>query len=179
MQESVQAAYSYIRSRRAHLGLTADQIKNAEIHLHVPEGATPKDGPSAGIAICTAVLSALSGIPALASVAMTGEITLRGNVLPIGGLREKLLAALRGGIDTVIIPKGNVKDLDEVPQNVKRGLKIMAVSMVDEVFALALETRPVPLISSDTEGLIMHEGTEFVVPLPNAHLGDVLGGDVV
>ena len=169
MQESAQAAYSYIRANRAKLGLSSSQVRNAEIHLHVPEGATPKDGPSAGIAICISVLSALTGIPILCSIAMTGEITLRGNVLPIGGLREKLLAALRGGITTVIIPEGNTKDLVELPDNIKRGLKIQSVSSVEEVFLIALEYMPTPITDEDELGMTIPSGAASSVTMP---LGD-------
>ena len=122
MQESVQAARSYVRSRALMLGIKPEIFDKLDIHIHVPEGATPKDGPSAGIAMATSIVSVLTRIPVKASVAMTGEITLRGRVLPIGGLKEKLLAALRGGLKTVIIPKENEKDLAEIPDNVKSGL---------------------------------------------------------
>ena len=122
MQESVQAAKSYVRSRALMLGIKPELFDKVDIHIHVPEGATPKDGPSAGIAMATSIVSVLTKIPVKASVAMTGEITLRGRVLPIGGLKEKLLAALRGGLKTVIIPKENEKDLAEIPDNVKSGL---------------------------------------------------------
>lgn len=138
MKESVQAALSVVRSRTSSLGLEADFYENTDIHVHVPEGATPKDGPSAGIAVCTALVSRLTGIPVLASVAMTGEITLRGEVLPIGGLKEKLLAALRGGITTVIIPKENEKDLREIPAAVCKKLTILPMRWIDEVFKAAL-----------------------------------------
>jgi ATP-dependent Lon protease len=142
MQESVQAAYSYVRSRAPAFGITEAMLKDREIHVHVPEGATPKDGPSAGIAMCTTIVSVLTGIPVKRSVAMTGEVTLRGRVLPIGGLKEKLLAALRGGIETVLIPQENMKDLEEIPENVKKGLTIIPVSHVDEVLRHAL-TSPI------------------------------------
>ncbi len=138
MQESVQAAFSYVRSRSLQFGITPPMYRNRDIHVHVPEGATPKDGPSAGIAMCTTIVSALTGIPVKRTVAMTGEVTLRGRVLPIGGLKEKLLAALRGGIKTVLIPMENVKDLEEIPENVKEGLEIIPVSTVDEVLSYAL-----------------------------------------
>lgn len=138
MQESAQAAFSYVRSRSLDFGITPVQYQKRDIHLHVPEGATPKDGPSAGIAMYTSIVSVMSGVPVKKSVAMTGEITLRGRVLPIGGLKEKLLAALRGGIKTVIIPKENAKDLAEIPQNVKRGLDIIPVSFAEEVLKIAL-----------------------------------------
>ena len=121
-----------------------DCYQKTEVHIHVPEGATPKDGPSAGIGMCTALVSALTGIPVRADVAMTGEITLRGEVLPIGGLKEKLLAALRGGIKTVVIPQENEKDLAEIPDNVKEGLEIKSVKWIDEVLDLALTHMPEP-----------------------------------
>ncbi len=143
MQESIKAAITVVRTRAASLGIDAQFNENKDIHIHVPEGATPKDGPSAGISMALAVASSLSNIPVRADVAMTGEITLRGEVLEIGGLKEKLLAALRGGIKEVIIPKDNEKDLVEIPDNVKKGLKIHPVKFVDEVFAIALKTKPV------------------------------------
>ncbi len=161
MQESVQAAYSYIRSRAHTFGITQDMLKDKDIHVHVPEGATPKDGPSAGIAMCTTIVSVLTGIPVQRSVAMTGEVTLRGRVLPIGGLKEKLLAALRGGIKTVLIPKENEKDLEDIPDNVKERITIIPVSHVDEVLQHALtkpvvpvewEAMPKPTIAPDTTG---------------------------
>jgi ATP-dependent Lon protease len=142
MQESVQAAYSYIRSRAAQFGVKPPYFDKRDIHVHVPEGATPKDGPSAGIAMATSIVSAITGIPIRRDIAMTGEVTLRGRVLPIGGLKEKLLAALRAGIKTVIIPKDNEKDLVEIPANVKKGLVILPVSHVDEVIAAALVRKP-------------------------------------
>lgn len=139
MQESVQAAASYVRSRAPQFGIEPPLFEKRDIHVHVPEGATPKDGPSAGIAMCTSIVSVLTGIPVRKDVAMTGEITLRGRVLPIGGLKEKLLAALRSGIKIVIIPKDNEKDLAEIPLNVKRGMKIIPVSRVEEVLQIALK----------------------------------------
>ena len=145
MQESVQAAYSYIRSRAWAFGIPEVMIKDKDIHVHVPEGATPKDGPSAGIAMCVTIVSVLTGIPVRRDVAMTGEVTLRGRVLPIGGLKEKLLAALRGGITTALIPSENVKDLEEIPQNVKDGLEIIPVSTVDEVLRHALTKPLIPI----------------------------------
>jgi len=145
MKESIEAARSYTRSRAVSFGIKPTIFDKKDIHVHVPEGATPKDGPSAGIAMCTAIVSTLTGIPIRADVAMTGEITLRGRVLPIGGLKEKLLAALRGGIKTVLIPKDNEKDLTEIPDNVKKGLKIIPVSVVDEVLAHALSRPVVPI----------------------------------
>ena len=144
MQESIQAAMSVVRSRSKRLNIPEDFYEKNDIHIHLPEGATPKDGPSAGIAICTALVSVLSNIPVRAEVAMTGEITLRGEVLPIGGLKEKLLAAHRGGIKTVLIPEQNVKDLTEIPANIKNCLDIHPVKWIDEVLELALERVPRP-----------------------------------
>jgi ATP-dependent Lon protease len=138
MQESANAALSYIRSRAKQLGLTSDFYSKVDIHIHVPEGATPKDGPSAGITIATTIASALTRIPVRSSVAMTGEITLRGRVLPIGGLKEKMIAAHRGGIETLLIPKENEKDLAEIPANIKRDLTIIPVEHMDEVLVEAL-----------------------------------------
>ncbi len=146
MQESVQAAMSVVRARSQRLGIHPDFYQKNDIHIHLPEGATPKDGPSAGIGICSAMVSVLTGIPVRADVAMTGEITLRGEVLPIGGLKEKLLAAHRGGIKTVLIPEENVKDLKEIPDNVKNRLDIHPVRWIDQVLELALERKPEPLI---------------------------------
>lgn len=148
MKESIQAAMTVVRSRADKLGINPEFHEKRDIHIHVPDGATPKDGPSAGIAMCTALVSCLTGNPVRADVAMTGEISLRGKVLPIGGLKEKLLAAHRGGIKTVLIPKDNVKDLEEIPDNVKQNLAIHAVETIDEVLGLALENPP--------------EGIEFV-----------------
>jgi len=149
MQESIQAALTVVRSRAAHLGIANDYFFKHDVHVHVPEGATPKDGPSAGIGMCTAVVSALTGIPVRADVAMTGEITLRGKVLPIGGLKEKLLAAHRGGIRLVLIPKENEKDLKEIPKNILKKLKIQPVEWVDEVLEYALIRQPSPLLEGD------------------------------
>jgi len=145
MQESIQAALSVVRSRARSLGIADNFYEKSDIHIHLPEGATPKDGPSAGAGICTAMVSALSGIPVRADVAMTGEITLRGEVLPIGGLKEKLLAAQRGGIKVVLIPQENVKDLIEIPDNVKNKLEIHPVKWIDQVLEMALERKPEPL----------------------------------
>ena len=147
MKESVSAAWSVVRSRAESVGLAPDFYEKKDIHVHVPEGATPKDGPSAGIAMTLAMVSAFTKIPVRADVAMTGEITLRGEVLPIGGLKEKLLAALRGGIKHVLIPKDNVKDLEEIPENVKTGLTIHPVKWIDEVLALGLESQPTPWVA--------------------------------
>ena len=148
MKESIQAAMTVVRARADKLGINSEFHEKRDIHIHVPDGATPKDGPSAGIAMCTALVSCLTGNPVRADVAMTGEISLRGKVLPIGGLKEKLLAAHRGGIKTVLIPKENVKDLEEIPENVKQNLAIHSVETIDEVLGLALENPP--------------EGIEFV-----------------
>jgi ATP-dependent Lon protease len=147
MQESIQAAMTVVRSRAQNLGLEAEFYQKLDIHLHVPEGATPKDGPSAGIGMCTALVSALTKIPVKSEVAMTGEITLRGEVLPIGGLKEKLLAAARGGITTVVIPVDNQKDLTEIPDNIKGNLDIRPVKWIDEVLEIALAGQPKPLAS--------------------------------
>jgi ATP-dependent Lon protease len=149
MKESIQAAMTVVRSRSQALGLNEDFYEKLDVHIHVPEGATPKDGPSAGIGMCTALVSALTNIPVLADVAMTGEITLRGEVLPIGGLKEKLLAALRGGIKTVLIPKDNERDLVEMPDNIKEGLEIRPVQWIDEVLEVALTMHPTPRVDAE------------------------------
>ncbi|MEJ8673813.1 endopeptidase La [Chromobacterium amazonense] len=154
MQESITAAMSVVRSRARSLGVKPDFYEKCDMHIHVPEGATPKDGPSAGIAMTTAIVSVLTGIPVRADVAMTGEITLRGEVLPIGGLKEKLLAAHRGGIRHVLIPKGNEKDLAEIPANIKQKLEIHPVKWIDEVLALALERQPEELSQEEQSGEI-------------------------
>jgi ATP-dependent Lon protease len=170
MKESVQAAESFVKSRSYAFGIRPTVFEKKDIHVHVPEGATPKDGPSAGVAMVTSIVSVLTGIPVKRDIAMTGEITLRGRVLPIGGLKEKLLAALRGGLKTVLIPKDNEKDLAEIPDNVKRGLKIIPVGAVDELLGQALaaqltpmawpedgETEPViPATSEERSGLLTH-----------------------
>jgi ATP-dependent Lon protease len=145
MKESVQAAESYVKSRAAQFGIKPTLFEKKDIHVHVPEGATPKDGPSAGVAMVTSIVSVLTGIAVRRDVAMTGEITLRGRVLPIGGLKEKLLAALRGGIKRVLIPEENAKDLVEISDSVKSGLDIVPVSRMDEVLAHALTRQPVPI----------------------------------
>ncbi|MFZ5511334.1 MAG: endopeptidase La [Pseudomonadota bacterium] len=150
MQESIQAALSVVRKRSAALGIAEDFYQKSDIHIHLPEGATPKDGPSAGIAIATALVSILTGIPVRADVAMTGEITLRGEVLPIGGLKEKLLAAHRGGIRLALIPEDNVKDLVEIPDNIKNKLEIVPVKWIDQVLELALERKPEPAPVAET-----------------------------
>ncbi|SHG94501.1 endopeptidase La [Massilia sp. CF038] len=146
MKESIEAARTVVRSRANRLGIKNDVFEKADIHIHVPEGATPKDGPSAGIAMTTALVSVFTGIPVRADVAMTGEITLRGEVLPIGGLKEKLLAAHRGGIKTVLIPEQNVKDLADIPDNVKNKLEIVPVRWIDKVLEIALERLPTPVV---------------------------------
>ena len=145
MQESIQAALSVVRSRAKRLGIEEEFYQKNDLHIHLPEGAIPKDGPSAGVGMCTAMVSALTGIPVRADVAMTGEITLRGEVLPIGGLKEKLLAAQRGGIKVVLIPEENTKDLAEIPDNIKNKLDIHPVKWIDQVFEMALERKPEPL----------------------------------
>ncbi len=149
MKESVEAARTVVRSRSRLLGIKDEAFEKRDIHIHVPDGATPKDGPSAGAAMTTAFVSALTGIPVRGDVAMTGEITLRGEVTAIGGLKEKLLAALRGGIKTVLIPEDNVKDLQEIPDNVKSGLEIVPVRWIDKVLEIALESKPVPLTDEE------------------------------
>jgi ATP-dependent Lon protease len=162
MQESIQAATTVVRSRALDWGIATDFMQNHDIHIHVPEGATPKDGPSAGAGMCTALVSAITGIPVRANVAMTGEITLRGEVLAIGGLKEKLLAALRGGIDTVLIPEDNVKDLKEIPDNVKQGLTLIPVRWITEVLEKALQTMPEPNTDEgDGEKMIGKDKTSY------------------
>jgi ATP-dependent Lon protease len=151
MKESIQAALSVVRSRAAVLGINPEVFDKKDIHVHVPEGAIPKDGPSAGIGMCTALVSALTGIPVRADVAMTGEITLRGEVLPIGGLKEKLLAAHRGGIKVVLIPHENERDLTEIPDNIKDKLDIRTVRWIDEVLEVALTRQPEPLEENPEE----------------------------
>jgi ATP-dependent Lon protease len=151
MQESIQAAMTVVRSRSAMLGIEEDFYQKYDMHIHVPEGATPKDGPSAGVGMCTALVSALTKIPVLADVAMTGEITLRGEILPIGGLKEKLLAAHRGGITTVLIPEENRRDLVDIPENIKDQLDIKPVRWIDEVLEVALQQMPVPLPEASDE----------------------------
>ena len=145
MKESIEAARTVVRSRSRSLGIAGDKFEKHDMHIHLPEGATPKDGPSAGIALTTAMVSVFSGIPVRCDVAMTGEITLRGEVLPIGGLKEKLLAAHRGGIKQVLIPQDNVKDLVEIPDNIKNKLDIQPVKWIEQVLELALERKPEPL----------------------------------
>ena len=164
MQESIQAATSYVKSKAPLFGIEPPLFEKRDIHVHVPEGATPKDGPSAGVAVCTSIVSLLTGIPVNKEVAMTGEITLRGRVLPIGGLKEKLLAALRGGVKIVIIPKDNEKDLSEIPANVKKGLKIIPVSRVEEALEVAL-IQPLRPIFWPEDGLSLATQTHGLNPL--------------
>ncbi len=160
MQESIQAATTVVRSRSNDWGIAQDFMQNHDIHIHVPEGATPKDGPSAGIGMCTALVSAITGIPVKANVAMTGEITLRGEVLAIGGLKEKLLAAHRGGIDVVLIPKDNVKDLKEIPDNIKQGLDIVPVQWITQVLEKALQSMP-DKARSEAKNMVTTEGSVY------------------
>ena len=169
MQESITAAMSVVRRRARSLGIAKDFYEKNDIHIHLPEGATPKDGPSAGIGIVTAITSSLTGIPVRADVAMTGEITLRGEVLPIGGLKEKLLAAQRGGIKHVLIPKGNIKDLAEIPDSIKKKLEIHPMKWIEEVFALALEHSPTPLVDEDDVGTIPAKADELPAARPVTH----------
>ncbi len=164
MQESVEAARSYVHSRAVDFGIKPTVFQNKDIHVHVPEGATPKDGPSAGVAMCTSIVSVLTGIAVKKTVAMTGEISLRGRVMPIGGLKEKLLAALRGGVTTVLIPSENEKDLAEIPDNVKRGLELIVVTTVDDVLEHALAQ---PLVPIEWE-----EDDEPVEPVPGGSIDD-------
>ncbi len=160
MQESIQAAMTVVRSRAGLWGIDEERLQKLDIHVHVPEGATPKDGPSAGIGMCTSLISAITGIPVRAEVAMTGEITLRGEVLPIGGLKEKLLAAHRGGIRRVLIPEENVKDLAEIPDNIKGKLEILPVRWIDQVVEAALERKPEPRVAAEAKASGKDEGAE-------------------
>ena len=160
MQESIEAAMTVVRSRSGLLGIDHEFYKEHDFHIHVPEGATPKDGPSAGVAMCTAMVSALCSIPVRSSVAMTGEITLRGEVLPIGGLKEKLLAALRGGLQTVLIPEENKRELVEIPKNIKQNLDIRPVRWIDEVFEIALEKMPEPNIKKQSKSDVAADKNE-------------------
>ena len=169
MQESIQAALTVVRSRAQVLGIAPDYHEKVDVHIHVPEGATPKDGPSAGITMCTALVSVLTGIPVRADVAMTGEITLRGEVLRIGGLKEKLLAAHRGGIKTVIIPKDNARDLKEIPDDIKGGLDIKPVQWVDEVLQVALQELPKPLSDEEFQALEKQAQREAGADRINTH----------
>ncbi len=171
MKESIEAAITVVRSRSQILGIDNDVFQKNDIHIHVPEGATPKDGPSAGVGMCTAIISALTKIPVRACVAMTGEITLRGEVLPIGGLKEKLLAAHRGGITIVLIPAENEKDLAEIPENIKRNLEIKPVHWIDEVLEVALQYMPVPVekIEPEDQGKTETEAVKSTKPVLTAH----------
>ena len=169
MKESVEAARSVVRSRARRLGIKDEMFEKRDIHIHVPDGATPKDGPSAGAAMTTAFVSALTGIPVRADVAMTGEITLRGEVTAIGGLKEKLLAAHRGGIKTVLIPEENVKDLQDIPENVKNHLEIVPVKWIDQVLEVALESVPQPLPDDERHRAVLYEpGVPPAEPLGDA-----------
>lgn len=168
MKESVEAARTVVRSRARMLGIKDEAFEKRDIHIHVPDGATPKDGPSAGAAMTTAFVSALTGIPVRGDVAMTGEITLRGEVTAIGGLKEKLLAALRGGIKTVLIPEENMKDLQEIPDNVKSGLEIVPVKWIDKVLEVALERKPVPLSDEEAAVVVASAAEKSVVGAANA-----------
>ncbi|MBT6565515.1 MAG: AAA family ATPase, partial [Candidatus Puniceispirillum sp.] len=172
MKESIQAAEFFIKSRAETYGIDLESLAKHDLHVHVPEGATPKDGPSAGVAMATSIISAVTGIAVRRNVAMTGEITLRGRVLPIGGLKEKLLAALRGGLTTVLIPKENEKDLVEIPDNVKEGLTIIPVAMVDEALSAALVEEPLPM----SIGVVSTTESQATVKLPKS---DEAGDDIV
>ena len=172
MKESIDAASSFVRSISPEIGVKPTKFESSDIHVHVPEGATPKDGPSAGVGMVTSIVSVLTGIAVKKDIAMTGEVTLRGNVLPIGGLKEKLLAALRGGITTVLIPQDNVKDLVEIPDNVKNGLTIIPVSHVREVLTHALVSVPVPIEWDEAEeeaAALARMGNKDVVSPSLAH----------
>jgi len=173
MKESVEAARTVVRSRSKMLGIKDDMFEKRDIHIHVPDGATPKDGPSAGAAMTTAFVSVMTGIPVRGDVAMTGEITLRGEVTAIGGLKEKLLAALRGGIKTVLIPEENAKDLQEIPDNVKNGLEIIPVKWIDQVLQIALERQPVPLTDEEIALAISAAAAPSVVVVPAEIAGTV------
>lgn len=169
MQESIQAALTVVRSRAKSLGIRKDIFQERDLHIHVPEGATPKDGPSAGVGMCTALVSVLTGIPVRANVAMTGEITLRGQVLKIGGLKEKLLAAHRGGITTVIIPDDNGSDLKEIPDNIKADLNICRVKWIDEVLAIALESTPESLSEEEFNRSSVSNSSDLSAARPSTH----------
>jgi ATP-dependent Lon protease len=172
MTESVQAAFSFVKARSPAYGIKPSIFHRKDIHIHLPEGAVPKDGPSAGVGMVTSIVSTLTGIPVRADIAMTGEVTLRGRVLPIGGLKEKLLAALRGGIKTVLIPEENRKDLAEIPENVKEGLEILPVSHVDEVLAKALTGPLEPIEWTEADELATHSAAPPLsspAALPTAH----------
>ena len=169
MQESIQAALSVVRSRSEALGIDPTFYEQQDIHIHVPEGATPKDGPSAGAAMATALTSVLSKIPVRSDVAMTGEITLRGEVLKIGGLKEKLLAARRGGIKVVLIPEGNVRDLKEIPDNIKADLDIKPVKWIDEVLDIVLTRQPIPWEAEDDDYKVPSKKTKTKKSSVKAH----------
>ena len=173
MQESIQAALTVVRKRSKQFGIAEDFYQKSDLHIHLPEGATPKDGPSAGAAIATALVSVLTGIPVRADVAMTGEITLRGEILPIGGLKEKLLAAVRGGIRTALIPEENVKDLAEIQESIKNRIEILPVRWIDKVLELALERMPEASVDAPTA-----PATAVDTP-PIAAGGDAAGGGLV
>ena len=170
MKESISAAASYVRSRAIVYGIEPPLFDRRDIHVHVPEGATPKDGPSAGVAMATAIISVMTGIPVRHDVAMTGEITLRGRVLPIGGLKEKLLAAARGGIKTVLIPEDNAKDLTEISDAIKGGMDIIPVARLDEVLAKALVRTPVPIVwEEDTKVAVKPDASDEAAGGLTAH----------
>ena len=169
MQESIQAAVTVVRSRAAYLGIDPSFHEKKDLHIHMPEGATPKDGPSAGIGLCTALVSVLTGIPAKAEVAMTGEITLRGQVLPIGGLKEKLLAAHRGGIKTVLIPEENRRDLKDIPDNVLGDIDVRPVRWIDEVLEVALSRDPVPFVADDAAQAVAQDEGPAIKERPSTH----------
>ena len=170
MKESISAAASYVRSRAVDFGLEPPLFDRRDIHVHVPEGATPKDGPSAGVAMATAIVSVMTGIPVRREIAMTGEVTLRGRVLPIGGLKEKLLAALRGGLKKVLIPEENAKDLVDIPNSVKNELEIVPVSRMDEVLKHALVSQPTPIVWQEPPAaLTAHAGGDDDIAGVRAH----------
>jgi ATP-dependent Lon protease len=170
MKESISAAASYVRSRAIAFGIEPPMFDRRDIHVHVPEGATPKDGPSAGVAMATAIVSIMTGIPVRHDVAMTGEITLRGRVLPIGGLKEKLLAAARGGIKTVLIPEDNAKDLTEISDAIKGGMDIIPVARLDDVISKALVRPPVPIVwEEDTKVPVKPDATDEAAGGLTAH----------
>lgn len=169
MKESISAAASYVRSRAVDFGIEPPLFDKRDIHVHVPEGATPKDGPSAGIAMVTAIVSVLTGIPVRKDIAMTGEVTLRGRVLPIGGLKEKLLAALRGGIKKVLIPAENAKDLADIPDNVKNNLEIVPVSRVGQVLEHALVRQPEPIEWTEPATPVAATSAEDEAGITTAH----------
>jgi ATP-dependent Lon protease len=171
MSESVQMAFSFVKARAPAYGIKPSVFQRKDLHIHLPEGAVPKDGPSAGIGMVTAMVSTLTGIPVRSDVAMTGEVTLRGRVLAIGGLKEKLLAALRGGISTVLIPEENRKDLAEIPDNIREGLEIVPVSHVDEVLARALTAPVEPIDWTEADDLASQPAPAAPAagPSPTAH----------